>query len=282
VNERNLSAGDRAQTRRKVWTFLVLTLALSAIFYARIMHTGALSAGGGLGLVALMWSPGVAALVTRLIYQRNLKGEGWGWGETRWQLFAYLLPISYATVAYGVVWLAGLGRIGDVPAGLASRLTLGMLSSVFLALGEELGWRGLLVPELAKLAGFTRTALVTGVIWASWHLPLVLFADYNSGTPQMYAVSCFVIMVVGLSFAIAWLRLRSGSVWTATIMHASHNLWIQGVFDEVTIDTGRTRWFTTEFGVALAVVGLVLAVVFWKLGGPLQSEMSLRHAAPSA
>ena len=48
-------------------------------------------------------------------------------------------------------------------------------------------------------------------------------------------------------------------------LHASHNLWIQNFFDRVTIDTGRTRWFTTEFGAALAVVAVAVALVFWRL-----------------
>ncbi len=73
------------------------------------------------------------------------------------------------------------------------------------------------------------------------------------------------MLVLGISFPFAWLRLRSGSVWTGMFLHASHNLWIQGFFDRVTIDTGRTRWFTTEFGAALAVVAMVVAYIFWRL-----------------
>ena len=79
-------------------------------------------------------------------------------------------------------------------------------------------------------------------------------------------------MVMGISFAFAWLRLRSGSVWTGMFMHASHNLWIQGFFDRVTVNTGKTLWYTTEFGASLAVVGVIVAYVFWRrrdLLGPL-------------
>jgi hypothetical protein len=47
-------------------------------------------------------------------------------------------------------------------------------------------------------------------------------------------------------------------------MHASHNLWIQGFFDRVTVDTGKTLWYTTEFGAALAVVAVFVAFFFWK------------------
>ena len=87
--------------------------------------------------------------------------------------------------------------------------------------------------------GFSRAALVSGIIWLVWHLPLVLLADYNNGmTPIGYAVVCFGIMVIGISFPFAWLRLKSGSLWPAVILHAAHNALIQGLFDPMTQNTG--------------------------------------------
>jgi len=249
---------------KKIWTFLALTLAFSSICYGRIISAGSLGVDGGIWVLLLMWSPGTSALLTRLIYQRNVRGQGWGWGQTRWQLLAYFLPIGYAALAYSAVWAAGLGGIGPFTPNLLKFVTLGTLSSCFSALGEELGWRGFLVPELAKFNNFTRTALISGSIWALWHTPLILFADYNSGTSKPYALLCFIVMVIGISFAFAWIRLRSGSVWTGMFLHASHNLWIQGFFDRVTVNTGKTLWYTTEFGAALAIVAVFVALFFWK------------------
>jgi membrane protease YdiL (CAAX protease family) len=120
------------------------------------------------------------------------------------------------------------------------------------------------VPTLARTASFSRVALVSGAIWAAWHVPLIAFADYNAGTPTWYAVPCFAVMVVSLAVVLAWLRLRSGSVWPAAILHASHNLFVQGFFDRVTVHTGPTRWLTTEFGAALAVTIGVTAWLFWR------------------
>ena len=87
---------------------------------------------------------------------------------------------------------------------------------------------------------------------------------YNSGTPAWYAIPCFFMMIIGLSFIMTWLRLKSGSLWTAVIIHASHNLFIQGVFDPLTTDRGVTKYITTEFGIGLAVVYIVAAYFFWK------------------
>ena len=253
-------------TRAELATFLGLTFALSAVFWWLIIAAGSLAAHGGAYVFALMWCPGVSALATRLAFQRNMRGEGWRGFATRWSALAYVLPLGYATAAYGLVWLTGLGGVdlGRFRPGVAMFLVVGSLQSLLSATGEELGWRGFLVPTLARTSPFGRTALGSGAIWAAWHVPLIAFADYNAGTPTWYAVPCFAVMVVSLAVPLAWLRLRSGSVWPAAILHASHNLFVQGFFDRVTTDAGPTRWLTTEFGAALAVTIGVTAWLFWR------------------
>lgn len=89
---------------------------------------------------------------------------------------------------------------------------VGIILGAIFALGEEIGWRGFLVPQLYKSRGFTKTSLIVGLIWGIWHLPVLLFADYNSGTPAWYAMSCFMVLVVGISFVYTWFRMKSGSL----------------------------------------------------------------------
>ena len=103
--------------------------------------------------------------------------------------------------------------------------------------------RGFLVPELAKATSFTKLSLISGVIWAAWHSPILLFADYNAGTNRWYALACFSVMVVSISFVFAWMRLKSGSLWTGAILHASHNLFVQGVFDQLMRDTWQATGY---------------------------------------
>jgi membrane protease YdiL (CAAX protease family) len=76
-------------------------------------------------------------------------------------------------------------------------------------------------------------------------------------------------MVVGISFIYAWMRLKSGSVWTGMLLHASHNLWVQSIFDPLTTDTGRTKYVIGEFGIGLAIAGAVSGYVFWRRRGEL-------------
>lgn len=263
------------QLRKEIATFLLLTFALSSIFYVILGSAHTLSLGGGRYVLMLMWCPGVSALITRMIFQRNVRGEGWGLRQPRWALLAYTLPIAYALVAYGTVWLTGYGAV-DVSrfhTSLLRFILLGSVMSLISALGEELGWRGFLVPKLSEGWSFTRTAFVSGIIWASWHMPLIILADYNGGTPTWYSITCFAVMVVGISFPFAWIRLRSGSVWPAAILHASHNLYIQGFFDTVTVDTGITKYLVSEFGAALAVTAVVTACIFWRLRGRLTAAI---------
>lgn len=252
---------------REISTFLILTFGLSTIFYVLCARAGTLTAGGGSYVFMLMWCPGVSALATRLIFQRDVRGEGWKWGSTKYEIAGYVLPIVYAAVAYGAVWLSGFGGVdlGRFHATAWRFIILGILTSLVFALGEELGWRGFLVPKLAEGLTFTRTAFISGLIWSVWHVPLIIFADYNGGTPPAYSIACFVVMVVGISFPMAWLRLRSRSVWPTAIMHASHNLFIQGFFDVVTVDRGITKYLLSEFGAVLALAAVGTGWVFWRL-----------------
>ena len=128
-----------------------------------------------------------------------------------------------------------------------------------LGLGEEIGWRGFLVPELARRMAFPGVAFWSSAIWAVWHYPILLFADYRGGSPAWYSLTCFTVMVLGIGVVFAWSRLASGSVWPAAILHGSHNLWVQGIFDPLTADTGPTPWVIGEFGAALAIVSLAVA-----------------------
>jgi len=279
--------------RRSIGIFLTITFALSSVFYLLVILTGKLSQG--LYLMGLMWCPGCAALLTCRILRREVSTLGWKWNP-RYQFVSYLVPLGYCLVAYGSVWLVGWGRFPDpafvretakffgwerLPPGLVITFsvlllgTIGFIRSTISALGEEIGWRGFLVPELAKKMSFTKTALITGIVWSIWHYPLILFSGYNMGTPTWYALGCFTVMVVGISFGFTWMRLKSGSLWTGTFLHASHNLFVQQVFTPLTADTGHTRYVVDEFGAALAVAALVVAFLFWRRRSEVESARDI-------
>lgn len=261
----------------KIITFLVLTIALSSIFYFLIITSGTIFAADMLYVLAWMWCPGIAALLTSILHKKNLSDFGWRLGKPRYLLLSYFLPLAYSFIAYFIIWSfrwGGFQRSLDLEffEFFVISATLGIFVSSLSSLGEEIGWRGFLVPELAKVTTFTKTSIISGVIWAIWHYPLILFADYNSGTSAWFGLSCFSVMIIGISFPLAWLRLKSGSVWTAVIFHASHNLFIQQVFDPLTNDTGATKYFIGEFGIILAIISVPFAFIFWKKRAELAKE----------
>jgi membrane protease YdiL (CAAX protease family) len=277
--------------KKPTYLFLLLVLAVSSIFYVPIVRSGHLTS---LTVLGLMWSPATAALITCSLTGRGLRAIAWRLPKGRYIAFGFFVPIAYAAVAYGAVWALGLGGWNSeylrgitqqrglpawtaLPFLIAVQIGVGMTFGLFAALGEEIGWRGFLVPELAKQMSFAKLCLLSGIIWAAWHSPLLLFANYNAGTNRWYALACFTLMVVSISFVFAWVRLKSGSVWPAAVLHASHNLFIQGVFDRVMRDTGRTRWYTTEFGIAVALSAAAFALYFWTRRAEL-TEGSKEHS----
>jgi membrane protease YdiL (CAAX protease family) len=276
-------------TGNKITLFLVITLLLMALPYFQIIRTGTVQ---GFVVLALMWAPGIGALLTQLITTRSITGLGWRWGQGRYQLISFLIPLLLCLVVYGLSWGVGLvpftaaemvatvaaasGRTLSLPLALLATSVVSFPLSLMAALGEEIGWRGLLVPELAKRYRFTVTALVSGIIWVIFHYPAILFADYNSDAPLWYALTMFTLMALGASFVFAWLRLKSGSLWTAAILHASHNFFVQAIFDTMTLDFGLTPYLTTEFGAGLAIGYALLAFYFWRRRGEVEGGISER------
>jgi membrane protease YdiL (CAAX protease family) len=214
-------------------------------------------------------------MLTHLFFHRTLRGLGWGWGRTRYQALSYVLPVAYAAPVYLLVWLTGLGGFQESPVtNVLLLISVGTLFSVFSGLGEEIGWRGFLVPRLATVMSLPKVSFFSGFIWFAWHVPLILGAGYEAGAPAWYSMICFGVMAIGISFAFTWLRLASGSLWTAAILHGTHNLFIQGFFDASTADTGPTEYITGEFGIGLAITAIVVAVVFHRKGDPRPVEAS--------
>jgi CAAX protease family protein len=286
---------EARDSRRQVVIYLLLAFAFSSVFYSLILRAHKLGAGGGIYVVGLMWCPALAAFATLKLKGRKLSELGWKWPQTKYATISWFIPLLYATIAYSFVWASGLGGFPnhEVMQHLVSRMGLrtspvvstvvyvlltgsfGLVESLATALGEEIGWRGFLVPEMFKTMGYTSTALISGVVWACWHYPILIWGDYNAGTPTWYGLTCFTTLVVAMSFVFAWMRLKSGSLWVGALLHASHNLYIQDILSPLTRNTGKTAWFIDEFGAVLPVVAAGFAIYFWRRRGELGTAIAV-------
>ncbi len=127
----------------------------------------------------------------------------------QWILPAYLQATHTLPANFGMICLF--------------TLTLGVLITMVFTFGEELGWRGYLLPRLSPLGGVT-AAIIVGVIWGLWHAPLIFLVGYEYDDPHaLQAVLIFVLPSITLSIILAWLRFRSGSIWPGVLAHAVGN-----------------------------------------------------------
>jgi len=211
-----------------------------------------------------MWSPCIAAILTKLFYREGLKDFRWQPGKFKYLALGLGIPFLYALVIYVVVWVTGLGNFSPQPfSKIALFATVGLIMACFFALGEEIGWRGFLIPELIKTTSYTKAVVFTGSVWAVWHFPAIIYADYNAPTPLVFQLVSFTIMVIGLNSISAWLCLKSKSIWPAVIWHGGHNLFNQQIFLMMTIDTGITYYFVDDFGLGILVTSITLGIIFW-------------------
>lgn len=111
------------------------------------------------------------------------------------------------------------------PAMLAILLVQGMIAGATLnlvaAFGEELGWRGLLVRELASWR-FWPAALAIGVVWGLWHAPII-WQGYNYPEHPRLGVLMMTAFTVLFTPLITYARLRARSVFAAALMHGTLN-----------------------------------------------------------
>jgi len=239
-------------------SFVVLALVLAWAAALPLWFTGGVASPLFVILVPLMmFTPAIAAVIVILAMRAVPKGQRlrflgiWPLRPAKrvvWMtvlgLFApFFLIVATVFVAALCGWVqldlvhfSGYAQIleASVPAGtplppagaaiLAQLLLIPFAAATvnaFVAFGEELGWRGFLVPALRPL-GTWPALLISGAVWGVWHAPIVLLG-YNFGRYDITGVLFMTAGCIAWGILLGWLRLRSASVWPAVFAHGMMN-----------------------------------------------------------
>jgi membrane protease YdiL (CAAX protease family) len=181
----------------------------------------------------------------------------WRFGSA-WWLLALFGPLVLVAVSVGLALLLG------TPLGTVKALDVAQTVLLFVAilivggpLGEEIGWRGYLLPKLLQHMGPVAASLIVAAMWAVWHLPLFWMPGAEQeGT----SFAWFVLFVSAFSILTTWIYLRSGgSLLAAIAFHQSINVstyFLPSLLPNVAASGLFDRIFT-----AVTVLAAVLAIV---------------------
>jgi membrane protease YdiL (CAAX protease family) len=239
-------------------------------------------------LVGAMFAPALVTLLFVWLYKpaRGLLLWKPTWRMIPLAVIAFVVPtiIAFATVAAiellqwshsswfvfrqsgvsisGGPWLLGRG-VQAWPLFTVNVLLTGggyALFNALFAMGEELGWRGFLQGQLTARMGTTGGIALLGLIWAFWHLP-VLLAGYNY--PEHPLLSAFLftpIELVAIAFFLGWLTVRAGTFWPAAIAHGAGNSIEEGVTAHLHLALPHVYEDLMRLAITVAV-----GLIFWAL-----------------
>lgn len=251
--------GTEINTRRIV-LFLLFAFGFTWLLDLAIYLTGGLSnlkPGTTVWFLSIlaMLAPAVATVLTRWItregWEDSLLNVNLKWNWPYWliawlgtpvllllgaglyfALFPQYLDSSFSSVSK-LLAQAGQAAGKPIPLSPAAFLIIQVVQATLLApivnsiatFGEEFGWRAYLLYKFMPFGG-RKAMLIMGVIWGVWHWPFILMGyEYGFNYPGYPWLGPIIFLwftfIVGTF--LAWLTLKSKSVWPAVIAHAALN-----------------------------------------------------------
>lgn len=231
--------------KKRLLIYLGLAFGMAWLVFFVFILTGHTWSGSTPELMSLL-SLGMLAPTAAHIITRKITGEGFRLSGKdsmmlgidlkgkKWLFFlvAVILPVIYATLGDVIIWLSCPEAfvITDVrPFVTITYPLLAVVSGVvlsFAALGEELGWRGYMMPKLIELIGMPKAIITGGIIWGLWHAPLTCVGhNYGMDYPGFPYVGIILmcLMCMALGTVLTYVTIKTGSIWPAAFMHAINN-----------------------------------------------------------
>jgi uncharacterized protein len=270
-------------SKAAIFSVLVLCMAVGAALLIRFLE---LSPSMGMWV---LWSitPTAAALIMLLVVTRD------GYSRDGWKVLGlHRLGLSVWWIAFGgtllitvaasaVVWATPLASfimpVGGILNALINFLIQVVILALTFALAEEIGIRGYLLPKLLPL-GRRRALFLSGLVWATWHMPLILLTPVFPVGNKLISLPLFYGTIVAASFFYGYLRIYTGSVWPTSIAHAVHNAaWgVLGAFTATSSAVLVNKYLVGDYGL-LILVGAVIGAVL--VGRLLRSGMDQAQEA---
>jgi membrane protease YdiL (CAAX protease family) len=267
-------ATNRKQTIRNIFIFAILVNGLA--WLGPVLGGDPSTPGPGF----LVWgtAPIVSALVMVFLLRDKVslglrpafRGNG------RWYALSVLAyPIIIAVVlALGLLLGASSIRDFTVPAFATAMIPLAVIYFIF-AFFEEVGWRGYLAPKVYGLNDGLLGHVLVGVIWASWHFPYLreLWAHTSEGLATL--LPRFILGTIVFAVVYGEIRMRTGSVWPAVLMHwvgnTLANTLLTGFAGEGFVSFVPGKEWLGSFGVegvlVIAFFGLLGSVLYLRRRG---------------
>jgi hypothetical protein len=198
---------------------------------------------------------------------------------------------AFAMFAYGLFWLGGIA-LAVVFTDPAPEISLAQPLYMFFplliqqfffdsGLGEELGWRGFLLPRLQARYNALVSSIIVGIAWGLWHLPLFLVEGmpyYQMGqtwgvVPGLLAVTFFV--TVSWSILYTWIYNNTrGSLVLAFVFHAS-----QAWFAILTVSADSFLNSYIGYMATMSITAIVVVLIYGAQNLSRRNERIMLHDA---
>jgi membrane protease YdiL (CAAX protease family) len=213
----------------RAYIFYAITLALAVAVAFAVPFLGEAS------LIVTMMTPTIATVIMLAVItpegglRKVLSLLGLDRAGLKGWPLAIAGPAAIHLIGFVLLSIAGLavfaapqitGSVGFAIFKILSGLAVGTL----FALGEEIGWRGYMLPRLLGF-GVVPAMLIVGLLHGVWHLPIMLTTDYyhNTGNPLL-VVPLFLVTLTLAGVFFGFIRIWTGSVWAVAIAHAAANM----------------------------------------------------------
>jgi membrane protease YdiL (CAAX protease family) len=248
----------------KAQTYYTITLALCLALTALAPQIGRRTPD------IAMFIPLAAVSLMLLVFTRDgYSKDGWRAlglhrsGMDQWAL-ALSVPLAVLGLAYGVVWVSGVAAVvipddfGSIPWFLLDLIFSIAIVTIVVAVSEEIGWRGYLLPHLTGL-GVWKAVLFSGALHALFHVPIIIWTPFYHGVGnRLIILPLFLLTLTVAGICYGYLRLSTASVWPASIAHSAFNIfWARFNAFTVSNSPDALEYLAGESGI-VTLLGLVI------------------------